>query len=64
MRGLGITPRLVPTGGGTDGNILNLAGIETVQISAGMDEVHTTHEHVAVDYMVQGAELLLACVRA
>lgn len=64
MRGLGITPRLVPTGGGTDGNILNLAGIETVQISAGMDEVHTTHEHVAVDDMVQGAELLLACVRA
>ncbi len=62
MRRLGIAPRLVPSGGGTDGNILNHAGIETVQISVGMEDVHTTGEYVAVEAMVRGAELLLACV--
>jgi len=58
---LGIEPRLVPTGGGSDGNVFNAAGLQMVQISAGMEEVHTLNEHVALDDMVTAARVVLAC---
>jgi tripeptide aminopeptidase len=61
MRAIGIEPLLVPTGGGSDANVLNAAGMETVQISAGMEEVHTLKEHVAVAEMVTAAHIVLAC---
>lgn len=61
MRTLGIEPQMVPTGGGSDANVFNAAGIETVQISTGMSAVHTINEHVAVDDMLMAARILLAC---
>ncbi|HHX64032.1 MAG TPA: M20/M25/M40 family metallo-hydrolase [Chloroflexi bacterium] len=63
MRSLDIEPCMVPSGGGSDGNIFNAAGIPMVQISAGMQEVHTCQEYVALDDMVAAAELVLACVK-
>lgn len=64
MRSLGVEPLLAPTGGGSDANVLNAAGIQTVQISTGMAEVHTCDEHIALSDMVRSAEILLACLRA
>jgi tripeptide aminopeptidase len=61
MRSLNITPLLVPTGGGSDANVFNRAGLPTVQISAGMAEVHTTHEHVSLGEIVSAAQIVLAC---
>ncbi|MEZ4770841.1 MAG: M20/M25/M40 family metallo-hydrolase [Caldilineales bacterium] len=52
------------SGGGTDGNIYNAAGIACVVISTGMEEVHTPSEHIAIADMVAGTELLLAVVRS
>jgi tripeptide aminopeptidase len=59
-KALGLTPALVPSGGGSDANIFNAAGIVTINISTGMDQVHTTEERVAVADMVKSAEFLLA----
>jgi len=46
-------------GGGSDANILNARGIAAVPISTGMEGVHTTDEHVAVEDMVRCAEFVL-----
>jgi tripeptide aminopeptidase len=63
MTSLGVEPCLVPTGGGSDANIFCAAGIPTVQISAGMEKVHTCQEHVALDDMVAATEIVLVCVK-
>jgi tripeptide aminopeptidase len=63
MRAISIEPLLVPTGGGSDANIFNAAGLQVVQISAGMEEVHTLKEHVALAEMVKAARIVLACTR-
>jgi tripeptide aminopeptidase len=59
-RTLGLTPALVSSGGGSDANVFNAEGIATINISTGMDKVHTTEERIAVADMVQCAEFLLA----
>jgi tripeptide aminopeptidase len=59
-KALGLTPALVPSGGGSDANVFNAAGIATINISTGMDKVHTTKECIAVDDLVTCAEFLLA----
>ena len=62
-RELGYEVMLRSSGGGTDGNIYNAAGIACVVISTGMEDVHTPNEHIAVADMAAGTELLLAVVR-
>jgi tripeptide aminopeptidase len=57
---LGLPPLLVPSGGGSDANIFNAGGIATINISTGMEKVHTTEERIAVDDLVKSAEYLLA----
>lgn len=59
MEALGLTPLLMPSGGGSDANIFNASGIATVNLSTGMAEVHTVNEHIAIEDMVRSAELLL-----
>lgn len=46
-------------GGGSDANILNARGVAAVPVSTGMQGVHTTDEHVAVEDMARCAELVL-----
>jgi tripeptide aminopeptidase len=60
---LGLTPVLVPSGGGSDANIFNAGGFPTINLSTGMDQVHTTEERIAVDDLVKSAEFLLAILR-
>jgi len=62
MRSLDLEPTLVATGGGSDANIYNAAGVQVVNIGIGMEDVHTTEEHIALSDMVSGAEVVLACV--
>jgi len=63
MRSLGVEPIMVPTGGGSDANVFNSAGIATVQVSCGMADVHTCEEHVAIADMASTARIVLACLR-
>ena len=37
------------SGGGSDANVLNARGLPTVNLSAGMTQVHSPDEHVSLD---------------
>ncbi len=63
-KALDLTPALVPSGGGSDANIFNARGVATINISTGMDKVHTTEERIAVDDLVTSAKFLLAVLRS
>lgn len=60
---VGLVPQYVASGGGSDANVFNAAGIRITNMSIGMEQVHTTHERIAVADMVRAAEWLLACLR-
>lgn len=60
---LGRRVEIRAAGGGSDANIFNSHGIETVILGTGMTNVHTVNESVRVDDMVQVAQLLVEIIR-
>jgi len=58
LREWGVTPALKASGGGTDGNIYAEHGTYCAIISSGMEDVHTSNEHIAIADMVACAKLL------
>jgi tripeptide aminopeptidase len=50
-------------GGGSDANIFNEHGIETVVVGTGMQRVHTKQEFIEIKDLILGAKLLLEIVR-
>jgi tripeptide aminopeptidase len=61
-RRLGITPRYLRSGGGSDTNILRAHGIDAVAISVGYEEIHTTDERIRIGDMVLATEQLLEII--
>jgi len=61
---LGIEPIPEATGGGSDANIFFAAGIPVLNVSTGMADVHTTHEHIAVTDMVRCAQWVLEIIKS
>jgi len=59
---IGIDLTAKTAGGGTDGNIYNLHGIETVVVGTGMTNVHTVKECIKIQDMVDCTRLLLAII--
>ncbi len=55
----GIKMLLKTGGGGSDANIFNGYGIETVIMGTGMQEVHTVNEYIKISDLIKGAEILL-----
>lgn len=53
---------LEETGGGSDTNIYNGKGIEAVNVSVGMNKVHSVDENIVIEDMVKAAEYLLAII--
>jgi tripeptide aminopeptidase len=51
------------TGGGSDTNIINSRGIEAVNISVGMENVHSVEEFIVIDNLVKAAEFVLSIIR-
>jgi tripeptide aminopeptidase len=51
------------SGGGSDANVFNAQGIESVIIGTGMQEPHTVKEFIRFDDMVACAQLILTMVR-
>ncbi|MGM0502321.1 MAG: M20/M25/M40 family metallo-hydrolase [Bacillota bacterium] len=49
---LGVESKLEATGGGSDANILNGEGIETVNLGIGMTDVHSTNESIKISDLV------------
>lgn len=52
----------VATGGGSDTNIFNSKGIEAVDLSIGMEKVHSVNEQISVTDMVNAVEFLIAII--
>ncbi|MFH1347416.1 MAG: M20/M25/M40 family metallo-hydrolase, partial [Candidatus Margulisiibacteriota bacterium] len=59
VKASGIKPVLKQTGGGSDANIFNAAGIPTVIMGTGMQHVHTTAERLSIKNLTKGAEVVL-----
>ena len=64
MARLGRKLELLPGGGGSDANIFNAQGIETVILATGMTDVHSVNESVALADMARVAELLVEIIRS
>ena len=58
----GLRPVLKQTGGGSDANIFNAAGIPTIILGSGMHQVHTTKEYANINEIIKGAEVVLNMV--
>ncbi len=57
-------PQLIrAAGGGSDANIFNSHGIETIILATGMEQVHTINERIKVDDLVKVSELLVEIIR-
>jgi tripeptide aminopeptidase len=46
---MGIEPSTQASGGGSDANTLNFRGLPTVNLAAGMTQVHSPDEHITLD---------------
>jgi len=56
---MGITAKTVPTGGGSDINIFNSKNKSALNMSAGMENVHTNREYVKIEQLEKLAVLIL-----
>ena len=63
VRTQGFEPLLVPSGGGSDANILNALDITMVNLSTGMAAVHTSEEHILLSDMEGCARVVEAVLR-
>jgi tripeptide aminopeptidase len=59
LRNMGIEPAISSTGGGSDVNIYNAKGKISVDISSGMEKVHSCNEYVKVAELEKLAGLIL-----
>jgi tripeptide aminopeptidase len=59
---LGLEPRLMAAGGGSDANVLNTRGLPTVNVSIGSMYAHSPEEYVTLDELERLCSLILQLV--
>jgi len=59
---IGVPVRFKSTGGGSDANIFNSRGLETVVLSCGYEKVHTTEERVPLEQLELLARWVVAII--
>jgi len=64
IRSLGLEPKTMSSGGGSDANILNGQGIPTCNIAIGYEKIHTVNEFIRLDDLEGAARLLVAMTQA
>jgi tripeptide aminopeptidase len=62
LESIGVKPRCSISGGGSDTNVFNKSGIRAVNLSCGMQKVHTVDEYIEIKDLVRGSELVLAII--
>lgn len=62
MKSCRITPSQVITGGGSDANIFNKRGIKTINLSTGMQKVHSNEEYILLKDLYKGSLLVLKTI--
>lgn len=55
----GITPAHVTTGGGSDANVFNHRGIKAINLSNGMQKVHSTEEFIHISDLYNGCLIVV-----
>ncbi len=55
MHDMDLVPNIRPSGGGTDGNVMRLHGIESVVVGMSTNEMHTVDEYVEIPDLVTTA---------
>ena len=61
IENIGLPPQLIETGGGSDASIIN-AYIPCANLGIGMQEVHTTREHILIKDLIDDVRLILAII--
>ena len=51
MQRLGVEPKLLSTGGGSDCNVFNARGLTAVDLAIGMTDVHSKEETIKISDM-------------
>ncbi|WP_018131884.1 M20/M25/M40 family metallo-hydrolase [Effusibacillus pohliae] len=64
VRKAGMNPELAARGGGSDTNILNEAGIPSVNLGVGASNDHTSQESVTVQDLVNATKLVLGIIES
>lgn len=59
---LGLEPQLKASGGGSDANVFNKAGIPAVNLSVGEQAVHSVDENISVKNLETSVEIMLGIV--
>jgi tripeptide aminopeptidase len=62
FRKYGIEPIHTITGGGSDANIFNQRGIKAINISTGMQKVHSTEEFIEIKDLINGSLVVLSAI--
>ncbi len=57
-----IEPSLVVTGGGSDANVFNQHGITAINMSIGMQKVHSADEHISIRDLCDGCRVVLHAI--
>lgn len=55
--------KLTATGGGSDTNVTNQKGIQSVAMGIGMEKVHSVEERILVDDIVKATEFLIEIIK-
>lgn len=63
MEDVGLTPRIVPIRGGTDGARLSFMGLPCPNLGTGSFNCHGPYEYVSITMMKKGVELLLRLIK-
>lgn len=62
-RSIGLNPRLIKTGGGSDASIIHGAGIPCANLGVGMQKVHTCDEFIQITDLIMITQLILAIIQ-
>jgi tripeptide aminopeptidase len=62
IEALGIEPRMMTAGGGSDANVLNARGLPTINLTIGSMHAHSPEEYVALDEMEHLCGLVLELI--
>ncbi|HAS89250.1 MAG TPA: peptidase M20 [Desulfovibrio sp.] len=63
-KNISITPKRVPTGGGSDANVLYGKGYNAVTLGIGMSKVHTTEEFIKIESLTSCSELVAEIMKS
>ena len=60
---MGLETVIMPSGGGSDTNHFNANGLKAVNLSVGMNKVHTVDEYIKIEDLANGARMVMEIIR-